>query len=83
MDRVVTDILGPLPVTDNGNKYILLVMDQFSKWVEAYPIPDSTAETVANEIVYEFVSRFGCPLDLHSIKVEIMDLICSKKSASC
>ncbi len=66
MDRVVTDILGPLPVSDRGNKYILLVGDQFTKWMEAYPIPDQTAETVAHKIVYEFISRFGAPLDIHS-----------------
>ena len=66
MDRIFTDVLGPFPRSDNGNKLVLLVMDQFSKWVEAYPIPDQTAETVAHRIVYEFISRFGCPLDIHS-----------------
>ena len=66
MDRLVTDILGPLPVTDRGNKYILLVGDQFTRWMEAYPIPDQTAETVAHKVVYEFISRYGAPLDIHS-----------------
>ena len=66
MDRLVTDILGPLPISEQGNRYILLVGDQFSKWMEAYAIHDQTAETVAHKIVYEFISRFGTPLDLHS-----------------
>lgn len=66
MDRLVTDILGPLPVTARGNKYILLVGDHFTKWMEAYPIPDQTAETVAHRVVYDFISRFGVPLDIHS-----------------
>ena len=66
MDRLVTDILGPLPVTERGNKYILLVGDHFTRWMEAYPIPDQTAETVAHRVVYDFISRFGAPLDIHS-----------------
>ena len=66
LDRIVTDILGPLPLSNNGNKYILLVQDQFTRWIEAYAIPDQTASTVAHKIVYEFISRYGCPLDIHS-----------------
>ncbi len=66
MDRIDTDILGPLPTTDAGMKYILLVQDQFTKWTECYAIADHTAETVAHKIVFEFISRFGAPLAIHS-----------------
>ena len=66
MDRLDTDILGPLPTSDDGMKYILLVQDQFTKWIECYAIPDQTAATVAHKIVYEFISRFGSPLTIHS-----------------
>jgi hypothetical protein len=52
LDRVSTDILGPFPVSDQGNRYILTVMDQFTRWVEAYAIPDFTAQTVAQGIVF-------------------------------
>lgn len=66
MDRVATDILGPFPVSERGNRYILVVGDLFTKWIEAYAIPDMLAETVARKLVYEFFSRFGNPLSLHS-----------------
>ena len=66
LDRICTDILGPLPITPRGNQYILVVTDSFSKWVEAYPIHDTTATTTAQVILNEFISRFGCPLDVHS-----------------
>ena len=59
------DITGPFPTSDSGSKYILVVQDQFSKWVEAYAIKDQSAETVARVLVHEFFSRFGVPLELH------------------
>ncbi len=38
LDRVVIDITGPFPLSESGNKYILVVMDSFTKFVEAYAI---------------------------------------------
>ncbi|KAG7521995.1 Retrovirus-related Pol poly from transposon [Solea senegalensis] len=45
LEKVAVDIVGPLPITDRGNRYILTAMDYFSKWPEAYPIADMEAET--------------------------------------
>ncbi|KAJ8946223.1 hypothetical protein NQ318_013034 [Aromia moschata] len=50
-ERVAVDILGPLPVTDRGNKYLMVVMDYFSKWPEAVPLPNQEAETVAEAFI--------------------------------
>ena len=66
MDRLGTDILGPLPETPRGNKYILVVTYYFSKWVEIFAVPDQTAVTCAERILNEVVSRFGTPLSIHS-----------------
>ena len=40
--------------------------DYFTRWIEAYTIPEFSAKTVAQKHVYEFFSRFGTPFDLHS-----------------
>uniref|UniRef100_A0AAR2LQ50 Gypsy retrotransposon integrase-like protein 1 n=1 Tax=Pygocentrus nattereri TaxID=42514 RepID=A0AAR2LQ50_PYGNA len=66
LDRVHLDILGPFPVSGSGNRYILVIMDQFTCWVEALPVPDQGAETTAKKLVHEFVTRFGAPLELHT-----------------
>ena len=59
--RVAMDILGPLPVTERGHKYVLVLGDYFTKWVEALPMPNMEASTVANLFVAHFVCRFGAP----------------------
>ena len=65
-ERVAMDIMGPLPKTGRGNKYILVVSDYFTKWPEAFPLPDQSATTVARVLINEIFSRFGMPYILHS-----------------
>ncbi|GFW66577.1 retrovirus-related Pol polyprotein from transposon 412 [Trichonephila clavipes] len=65
-ERIAFDILGPLPRTASGNKYLLVVIDYFTKWPEVYPIPDQEAPTVAEAVVQHWISRYGVPLQLHS-----------------
>ena len=66
LDRIATDLLGPLPLTPRGNRYILTVTDYFTKWVEVFPVPDQTAVTCAQIILNEVICRLGCPLSIHS-----------------
>ena len=66
LERIAVDIMGPLPVTTSGNKHIMVISDYFTKWTEAYAIPDQEAKTVAQKIVDEFVCRFGVPTIIHT-----------------
>jgi hypothetical protein len=61
MDFVTMDIVGPLPSTPSGNTYLLCIVDAFTKWPEAFPLHDTTAETIATVFVEQFVWRHGCP----------------------
>lgn len=65
-ERIAIDVAGPFPQTENGNKYILVAMDYFSKWPEVYAMPNQEATTVARVLVDNLVCRFGVPLELHS-----------------
>ena len=67
------DILGSLPVTRQKNKYIFKVIDQFTKWLECYPIPNQAEETVATVLIDGFIARLGCPLELHTDQGRNMD----------
>ena len=66
LQRIAMDILGPLPCTERGNRYILVVGDYFTKWKEAYPMKNMEATTVARILVQEFICRFGIPESLHT-----------------
>lgn len=62
LERLSTDILGPLPETPRGNKYILTATDHFTNWVEIYPISDLTAATTARVLLNGIICHFVCPL---------------------
>ena len=66
MERVAMDIMGPLPRSTRGNQYILVVGDYFTKWIEAYPLPNQEAKTVADVFTTEFIARYGAPLEIHT-----------------
>ena len=92
LERVAMDILGPLPETERGNKYVLVIGDYFTKWIESYPIPDQEAETVARVLVHEFICRYGIPKELHSdqgrnfeskVMAEVCKLLGIKKTRTC
>lgn len=48
MERVHLHFLGALPGTDNGNEYVMVMVDQFTKWVECVLFPTQTAEVTAS-----------------------------------
>ena len=66
LEIVAMDLTGSFPECPEGNRYILVVSDYFTKWMEAYTLPDQEATTVAQKLVDEFFCRFSVPEQLHS-----------------
>ncbi|KII71196.1 Pro-Pol polyprotein [Thelohanellus kitauei] len=60
-----SDFIGPLPLTENGNRYILIFVDPFSKWVEAYATSDQTSNTTLKHLK-DLIGRFGVPKIIYS-----------------
>ena len=65
MEWAALEIMGPLPESYHGNMYILVISDYFTRWVEAFGMPDQEASTVADVLVQGFISRFGVPSQIH------------------
>ena len=91
MEPVAIDILGPLPKTHQGNKYCLVLTDCFTKWTEAFAIPDQEALTIPKTLVNKYVCRFGTPLQIHSdqgthfgsrVFQQMCDLLCIDKTGT-
>ena len=57
------DIVGPLP-TSCDHKYLLTIVDRFSRWFEALPLRDISAKSCADAFVLHFVARYGAPSTL-------------------
>lgn len=58
------DLVGPLPRSKNGNSYILVILDVFSKFVLVKPLKKATAKTVIQFIEEQVFLMFGVPKTL-------------------
>ena len=66
LEMVAVDIMGPFPKNVNGNCYILVAEDYFTKWIEAWAIPDQEAKTIAQKLLDDMFLHFSLPDRLHS-----------------
>ena len=57
------DLVGPLSPSE-GMNYLLTVIDRFTRWPEAIPIPDSKTSTCVKALIRHWISRFGVPEDI-------------------
>lgn len=65
-DRVATDVMGPLPLTERGNKYIIVFTDYLTKFCMTAALPNITAQSTAAALMNEVILRHGAPKELLS-----------------
>ena len=59
-DMVHIDLVGPLPPS-KGYTYLLTCIDRFTRWPEAYPLTNMSAQPVAEAFITGWIARFGTP----------------------
>ncbi len=60
------DFIGPLPSAKGGYRYCLVIIDKFSKWVEAIPTRNNSANTVARVVANQILPLWGAPIQIES-----------------
>nr|XP_010327571.1 uncharacterized protein K02A2.6-like [Solanum lycopersicum] len=56
------DVIGPIdPAASNGNRFILVAIDYFTKWVEIDSYKSVTKKVVADFVPNNLICRFGVP----------------------
>ena len=63
--KCAIDLIGPLPMTERKNRFVLTLIDYTTRWVEAVPLKDTSTSAVADELLNMF-ARFGLPTILLS-----------------
>ena len=57
MDRLNIDTIGPLPEDERGNKYVIVIIDAFSRFIELRAAKDATGKSAARAIL-SFIGRY-------------------------
>lgn len=65
MDRLNIDTIGPMPEDQDGFKYIIVIIDSFTRFIELYKAKDLTGSTAA-QVVLQHVGRYGTPMTILS-----------------
>ena len=65
-ERIAVDVVGPFPRTNKGNRVLVVFVDHFTKWPEAFAVPNQEAKTIARLLVTEIISRYSIPRELLS-----------------
>jgi IS30 family transposase len=67
LQRKGVDIAGPFqPAKDTENRYIMVVMDYFTKWACLIPLPNHEAQTCPKALVEEVFTKIGIPEEIDS-----------------
>ena len=78
---VAADFCGPYAEGSGGKRYILVIIDHFTKWVELIPTKTQQAQEVAQAFYDRIICHFGCPRRFlsdrgQSFKATIIDALC-------
>jgi len=66
--HIQVDIMGPLPVSRGGFRYLFNIVDRSSRMLEAVPLTNIETETCRDALISQWVACFGVPAHLTSFQ---------------
>lgn len=60
------EVVGPVTVSEEGHKHVLIVADANTRWVEAFPLKPYTHVAVAQVLLQHVFARWGVPIRLEA-----------------
>ena len=58
---VAIDVVGPFTTSSSGNCFLIVAIDQLTKWVEVLAVPSATASAIGKFILQQIIFKHGCP----------------------
>ena len=65
-ERIAMDIVGPIPKTTRNNRYMLVVIDYYTRLPEAFALEHQDAHLIELRLISEITSRYGAPYVIHT-----------------
>ena len=69
-ERIGMDIVGELPPSANNDKFLLVIVDYYSRWVEAIPLKRQTSLEIARALYEHIICRWGSPEIIHTDRAQ-------------
>ena len=60
-DKIAIDLVTKCVTSTSGNKHILNIIDHLTRWPEAFPIPDKSADTIVSTVINKYLPVHMCP----------------------
>ena len=54
-DKIAIDLVTKTETSSSGNKHILTIIDHLTRWPEAFPIPDKSADTIVSTFINQYL----------------------------
>ena len=84
-DKIAIDLVMECKTSTPGKKHILTIIDHLKGWLEDFPIPDKTADTIVSTFINQYLPAHMCPRYILSdngteLKNTLMDQVLSNKA---
>ena len=79
-EKIAIDLVTECKTSSSGNKHILTIIDHLTGWLEAFPIPDKSADTLVSTFINQYLPVHMCPRHILSdndteFKNQLMDKV--------